>query len=102
MNKKLISEIQIVPVKPDKGLIAFCSFILFESIYCGSVAIFTRPNGGYRLLYPNKRVGEKSIDILHPISKEVGFLIEKEVVSELENVMNNDRYSSTNNSAEGL
>lgn len=55
---KTISEIQIVPVKPDKGLVGFCSFILYESIYCSSVAIFTRPDGSFRLVYPTKKVGE--------------------------------------------
>ena len=42
---KVISDIQIVPVKPCNGLAAFCSFILYEELYCGSVAIFTRPDG---------------------------------------------------------
>jgi len=40
-----------------KTLSACASFILFESIYCSSVGIFTRPEGGFRLLYPNKKVG---------------------------------------------
>lgn len=100
--KEIIKEIQILPVKPDKGLVAFASFILFESIYCSSVGIFTRPEGGYRLLYPNKKVGSKAINIFHPITKEIGNLIEKEVIKALKDVMKNDRYNITYNSTKGF
>lgn len=100
--KEIIKEIQILPVKPDKGLVAFASFILFESIYCSSVGIFTRSEGGYRLLYPNKKVGSKAINIFHPITKEIGNLIEKEVIKALKDVMKNDRYNITYNSTKGF
>lgn len=100
--KEIISEIQVVPVKPYKGLVAFVSFILFESIYCSSVGIFTRPEGGFRLLYPNKKVGNKAISIFHPITKDIGNLIEKEVINALKDVMNDDRYNITYNSTEGF
>ena len=95
--KTIIKEIQIVPVKPSNGLVAFSSFILYDSIYCASVGIFTRPNGGFRLLYPNKKMGDKAINIFHPINKEVGDLIEKEVINKFEDVMNNDRYNISYN-----
>ncbi|HSG30838.1 MAG TPA: hypothetical protein VLB82_04755 [Thermodesulfobacteriota bacterium] len=55
---KIISEIQVIPVKANKGLIAFCSFVLYESIYCSSVGIYTSPHGGYRLVYPTKTVNK--------------------------------------------
>jgi hypothetical protein len=95
MKPNLLTEIQITPIKPVNGLVAFASFVLFESLYCSSVGIFTRPNGGYRLLYPTKKVGSKDITIYYPISKEVGLLIEEEVIEKLKDVMNlnNDRYS---------
>jgi len=50
---------QIIPVKPKKGLIAFCCFVMFEATYCCSVGIYTRPGGGYRLVYPTKKVNER-------------------------------------------
>lgn len=93
--KNLINEIQIIPVKPKDGLIAFCSFVLFESVYCSSVGVFTRPNGGYRLVYPKKRVGPRDIDIFYPIKSEVGSIIEEEVTKVFKNVINDDRYSVT-------
>lgn len=92
MKPATISEIQITPVKPNSGHIAFCSFVLFESVYCSSVAIFTRPDGSYRLLYPTKKLGNRDIDIFHPINNQLGKLIETEVSKKLEEVMNHGRY----------
>ena len=91
-----ISEIQIIPVKPQEGLVAFASFVLEDCLYLGSIGILTRPEGGYRLVYPTKKVGIRSINIYHPINKEFANLIEKEVIAKFEDVMKNDRYGSFN------
>ena len=37
-----LTEIEIVPVRPNKGLVAFASFILNDSFFIGDVAIYTR------------------------------------------------------------
>jgi len=92
MKNQPVTEVQIVPVKPNNGLVAFCSFVLYEAIYCSSVAIFTRPNGNYRLVYPTKRVGAKDINIFHPIGRDIGIRIEQEICNKLKEVMNHDRY----------
>lgn len=91
---KLISEIQITPVKPQNGLMAFCSFVLFEALYCGSVAIFSRPNGAYRLVYPTKKVADRDMHMFHPIEKRFADQIQQAVIKQLENVMTYDRHSS--------
>lgn len=72
----IISDVQIIPVKPKDGLVAFASFVLFESIWCSSVGVITRPKGGYRLVYPTKKVGDKQQNIFHPINAVVGSQIE--------------------------
>lgn len=87
---QLISEINIVPIKPQAGLVAFASFVLFEAVYCGSVAVFTRPNGSYRLSYPNRRVGGREMDVIYPINKQIGQAIEAAVISKYEEVMSQD------------
>jgi len=84
-----ISEVQIIPVKPHNGLVAFCSFILFDSIYCGSVGVYTRPAGGYRLVYPTKKVGETNLDIFFPINSNIGSRIEAKVVERMTNLQIN-------------
>ena len=96
--KPKLSEIQIIPIKPQSGLIAFASFILDKSLYLGSVGILTRPNGGYRLVYPTKKVGNKRLNIFYPINKEFAQSVEGEVIKQLEKVMTqgNDRHNSFN------
>lgn len=78
-----VSEIQIQLVKPKDGLIGFCSLIIDECFYLGSIAIYSRLTGGYRLVYPTKKGGIKDVNIFHPITKEVGDLLEQKVTEEL-------------------
>lgn len=98
--KPKLSEIQIIPIKPKDGLVGFASFVLDGNLYLGSIGIFTRPEGGYRLTYPTKKVGDRNINIFHPINKEFASQIEVEIIKKFEEVMNrvkkNDRYSRTN------
>jgi len=84
-----ISEIQIIPIKPTNGLVGFASFVLNNSFYCGSVGIFTRPNGDLRLTYPTKKVGAKNINIFYPINREMADSIEKEVIQKFNEITNN-------------
>ncbi len=95
---KIISEVQVVPIKPQNGLIGFASFVLYEAIYCGSVGIFTRPNGGYRLTYPTRKVMSKDVGVFYPINQQVGFTIEEAVIKVLEEVVSKEdgRYGCDN------
>ena len=84
-----VSEIEIIPVKSKGGLIGFASFVLDKKYYVSSVAIFTKINGsGYRLSYPAKKIGEKSINFFHPITKEAGESIEKAVTNKFIELFN--------------
>jgi stage V sporulation protein G len=95
--KHKISEIQIVPVKPKDGLVAFANFVLDGNIYLGSIGIMTKLNGGFRLVYPTKKIGNRNINLFHPINKEFGQFIEIEVLKHFEKVMKAyDRYNSFN------
>lgn len=92
-----LSEIQIIPIKPQNGLVAFASFVLDGSLYLGSIGIVTRPEGGYRLVYPTKKVAEKNLNIFYPINREFSQLVENEVVKQFEDVMKKyDRHNSFN------
>lgn len=97
MNPRL-SEIQIIPVKPQNGLVGFASFVLDNNLYLGSIGIVTRLNGGYRLVYPTKKVGGRNLNIFYPINKEFAQSVEDEIVEQFEEVMKdqNDRHSQTN------
>lgn len=73
-----ISEINIVPVKPNNGHVGFCTFVIDEKFYVGSVAIFSTREGGIRLVYPKKG----GIDCFYPIKKEVGLFITETISNE--------------------
>ena len=88
-----ISEVEIVPVKPRGGLIAFASFVLDDKYYVSSVAIFTKIDGsGFRLVYPSKKVGIRNINIFHPINTEVGRAIEEAVFKKVNEIFNETIY----------
>jgi len=87
MNETTIKEIAIIPLKPKDGLIALASCIVDEKLYIGSIGIYTKLKGGYRLTYPTKKIGENSINIYHPINKEIGDIIEKAIIEQYEELM---------------
>ena len=96
-----ISEIQIIPIKAKDGVVAFVSFVLDGALYLSSIAIMTRPSGGYRLVYPTKKVGDRNINIFHPINKDFAQRIEKTVIQKFEDVMmgnKDDRYDCSDDS----
>jgi stage V sporulation protein G len=85
-----ITEIQITPIKPKDGLIAFASVVLDNSLYLGSLGVYTRLDGlGHRITYPTKKIGDKSINIYHPINKETSKAIEQAVFKKLKEIFNN-------------
>jgi len=83
-----ITEIQIIPIKPREGLVAFASVVVENSLYLGSLGVYTRLDGsGYRITYPTKKIGNKNINIYHPINKETSKAIEEAVISEAEKIL---------------
>lgn len=82
-----ISEVQIAPIKPFNGLVAFASIVFDESIYLGSIGIHVRPNGKYRITYPSKKIGNRELSVYHPINRSSGQLIEKLVIEKCEEVL---------------
>jgi len=82
-----ITEIQIIPIKPRDGLIAFASIALENSLYLGSIGVHTRLNGsGYRITYPTKKIGERNINIYHPINKETSKVIEEAIIAKVKKI----------------
>lgn len=75
-----VSEVQLVPVKPDNGLIAFASCVVNNGLYLGSIGVFTRRDGsGYRLVYPTKKIGQQNLHYFHPVSRQAAQAIEDAV-----------------------
>ena len=83
-----ITEIQIIPIKPREGLVAIASVVADNSLYLGSVGVYTRLDGsGYRITYPTKKIGNRNINIYHPINKETSKAIEEAIISEVEKML---------------
>lgn len=81
-----LSEVNVTPIKPQGGLIAFASIVIDESIYLSSIAVHLRPDGSYRLLYPTKRIGERTVNFFHPINRETSKRIEAAVFKKCEEI----------------
>ncbi len=93
MNR--ISEIQIIPIKPQGGLVGFASIVFENSFFLGSIGIYTRQQGGYRLTYPTKKFSTGSFNIFHPINNTIASQIEQAVIAKFEEVMSShDRHRS--------
>ena len=86
MDETLIKEINIYPVKPKNGLIAFASCLYNNRLSLNSIAVYTRPDGnGYRLVYPSKTLPNgKTINIFYPIDRDIGQMIEKNIAKKIE------------------
>ncbi len=93
-----ITEVEITPIKPKNGLVAFASCLIDGWLYLGSIGIMTRLSGGYRLTYPTKNLGNKSLNLYHPIDKASNAELEEVIIANYENVMrkSNDRYRQAN------
>lgn len=88
MNKPMkITEVNITPIKPQNGLVAFASVVFNNSLYLGSIGVYTRLDGtGYRITYPTKKIGDKNINIYHPINRETSEAIEKAIITKAEKI----------------
>ena len=77
-----ISEVNITPVKPIDGLVAFASCVIDGQIYVGSIGVHKLLDGsGYRITYPTKKIGSRQLNFFHPVTKETGRLIEQAIVA---------------------
>lgn len=82
----VLSEVQIVPIRQQDGLVAFASLVLDGDVYLGGIGIHTRPEGGYRLTYPTRKAGMMSYPVFNPINRAIAQMLEQEVVSRYEEV----------------
>lgn len=87
MNLPPITEINFTPIRPKSGHIGFVSCVFLDFRWDG-IAVYTRlsplPNQAfYRLVYPTNKNG---FPYFHPINKEFGEYVEKEISAYIENL----------------
>lgn len=79
-----VSEVNITPVKTSGSLVAFASCVINGSLYIGSIGLHSLLDGtGFRIVYPTKKVGQRQMNVYHPITKEAGQAIEKAIVGKM-------------------
>lgn len=61
----------------------FASFVLNGQLYCGSVAVHSRPDGGIRLVWPKISNRGVQYPTVHPITKGLSDSIEESVGSSI-------------------
>jgi len=81
-----VTEVDIVPIRPKDGLIAFASCVIDDSLYLGSIAVHTRPTGGYRLVFPTKMIGDTKLNVFNPINRDAGIIINAAVTKKCDEI----------------
>ena len=92
MSEVTISEVEVIPVKSQNGLVAFASCVLNHQFYIGNIAVYTSPSSqnGFRLVFPNKKLSSGCvIDCFHPISKPAGESITSAITKKYVEIMSN-------------
>jgi DNA-binding cell septation regulator SpoVG len=85
-----ISEIQIIPIKPKDGLVAFASCVINGYLYIGNIAIYTSPSKSdhFRLVYPSKILANgKNLNCVYPINKSAGRMISKQIIEKYKEIL---------------
>jgi len=95
--KEKITEIEFVPVKANKGLFGFVSFVLNKELFCGSVAVYSRIDGsGIRLVFPRINNKGQQFPTFYPINKELASKIEEKVAEKVKEIYDEFSKNSRN------
>jgi len=82
-----VSRIKIKKLIPNKGHIGFVSCVIDDWLYLGNIAIFSRLNSdNIRLIFPEKKIGDKKISIFYPLTTQAYFELEKAIFESFKNI----------------
>ena len=89
MSETQIQEINIYPIRPKDGLVAFASCLLDGKLSLNSISVYTKLNSyGYRLVYPAKTLPNgKVINLFYPINKKTAEIIDKAIIGKFEELV---------------
>lgn len=93
-----IDEIQIVPIKPQNGLMGFASCVLNSQFYVGNIAVYSSPSSpqGFRLVFPQKKLSSgQVVDCFHPINKEAEQQVTSAIIKRYLGLMENFHHVET-------
>ena len=92
MKKIQIENIQIIPVRPQNGLVGFASCELNDQFHIGNIAIYTALNNqlGYRLVFPTKKLKSgQQVPCFYPFRQLAEEVISKSIIEEYCRLMGN-------------
>lgn len=83
----IVTKIKIRKIENNKGHIGFVSCVIDDWLYIGNVAIFSRLNSDkIRLVFPEKKLGDKKISIFYPLTGEAYYELERIVYETFKNL----------------
>jgi len=84
-----VSKVEIVPIRPNQGLIGFATIEIDEQLLLRSIAIHVRKDGsGYRLTYPTRCNSAHDDPLFHPIISDLSKEIERCIFNKAEEFFN--------------
>ncbi len=83
-----VKKVEIIPIKPQDGLLAFASIEIDDCIYIGSIGVHKRRDGsGFRITFPTRKIGSHQLSICHPTTPGLSKEIESAITSKAEEVL---------------
>ncbi len=91
MTEKLITQVELIPIIPKQGHIAFANVVFEDKLALNGIGIHTcLQRSGFRLLYPTKQLPNgKIIQIYHPINKQIADEIQDTIIGQYEELLEN-------------
>ena len=87
--KMKVSKVEIVPIRPNQGLVGFVIVEIDEQLLLRSIGIHMRKYGsGYRLTYPTRSSNTHGDPLFHPISPSLSKEIERCVFRKAKEIFN--------------
>ena len=84
-----ISEVNIILIKPQDGLIGFASLVVENALFLSGIGIHQKLDGsGHRLTYPTRKSSVQDFDVFYPINRASGKEIENAILEKLNDVLN--------------
>lgn len=83
-----VTKVKIKRLIPVKGHIGFVSFVIDDWLYLGNIAVFSRLNqeDKIRLVFPEKKVGDKKIQIFYPLTPTAYYELEGIILEHFKNI----------------
>lgn len=101
----IVSSISLVPIRPVQGLLGFATCTISIGNYhffIGDLSIRSRPDGGLRILYPQKTlVTGARVNCVIPLDKETAQAIEEPILKKFSELISKSIEQKVNNETKG-